>query len=65
MKVKAKPRFSYYRLCTFEEGLSYDDFRALQRGESVDVSKEFFEGNQHILEVAPPEKKVKEVKHGD
>ena len=61
MKVKATDKFNYYRLIALR-GLSVEDFRALQQGKTVDVNKEFYTENKHILEVV---KTSKEVKHGN
>ena len=56
MKVKATEDFSYYRLAVLS-GLSVEDFRALQEGKTVDLTKEFYENHKHILEVVKPPKK--------
>lgn len=62
MKVKAGATFSYYRLMCID-GLTYDNFRALQRGETVDIDKDLYEANRHIFipveDKKPPKKEVK------
>ena len=66
MKVKASNDFSYYRLNVLNRdngNLSVEDIRALQQGKSVEVTKEFYNSNKHILEVVEPPKKG--VKNGD
>ena len=62
MKVKATNDFSYYRLQVLE-GLTVEQFRALQQGDVVDIDKKVYENNKHIFEVKQPPKK--EVKDGD
>lgn len=67
MKVKATNDFNYYRLVTLD-GLSVEDFRALQQGKTVDLTKEFYSNNKHILEVVVGSKELKTskgVKDGD
>jgi len=59
VKVKATNDFSDYRLITLD-GLSVEDFRALQQGGTVDVSKELYESNKHIFEVIKASKGVKD-----
>ena len=49
MRVKAKDNFSYYRLKVLN-GLSVEDFRALQQGKTVDIDKEIYGKNKHIFE---------------
>ena len=70
MKVKAKDNFGSYRLLCCK-GLTIEQFRALQHGEIVDMSKEVYEENKKTLEVdkKEPQKveppKMEEVKDGD
>lgn len=64
MRVKATDKFSYYRLLVLE-GLTVDDFRSLQRGEVVDITKELYESNKHIFEVVKMKSTLKGVKDGD
>ena len=59
MRVKATNDFSYYRLAVLD-GLSVEDFRALQQGKTVEISKEFYGNNKHILEVIKTSKGVKD-----
>jgi hypothetical protein len=58
LKVKATNDFSYYRLMCLH-GLSIEDFRALQRGETVDLTKELYDKNKHVLEVVIDSKEIK------
>lgn len=65
MRVKGTNDFSHYRLMCLP-GLTAEDYRALGRGEVVDISKEFYDNNKHVFEVVekePPKKKG--VKDGD
>lgn len=62
MKVKAKDNFNYYRLIALH-GLTVEDFRALQEGKTVDLTKEVYSKNKHVLEVGKPPKK--EVTNGN
>jgi len=68
LKVKATDNFSYYRLVTLD-GLSVDDFRALQRGETVEITKELYNSNKYIFEVVKTSGKevntLKEANNGD
>jgi hypothetical protein len=66
VKVKASNDFKDYRLNVLNRddgNLSIEDFRALQQGGTVEVTKEFYHSNKHILEVIEPPKKG--VKDGD
>ena len=64
MKVKGTNEFSYYRLMCID-GLSYDNFRALQQGEVVDIDKKVYEANKNIFELVEKPPKKKEVKDGN
>jgi len=67
MRVKATNDFSYYRLMCLD-GLSVEDFRALQEGKTIDMTKELYDKNKHLLEVVVGSKKLnasKGVKNGD
>ena len=59
MKVKATDKFNNHRLITLE-GLSLEDFRALQQGKTVDVNKDLYESNKYIFEVVKASKGVKD-----
>ena len=59
MKVKATNDFSYYRLMCLD-GLSVEDFRALQQGKTIDMTKELYDNNKHVLEVIKASKGVKD-----
>ena len=59
MKVKATDKFKDHRLITLD-GLSIEDFRALQQGKTVDVNKELYNNNKYIFEVVKASKGVKD-----
>ena len=50
IKVKALRDFGTYRLVCLPDGLSKKDYRALQNGETVEVSETFYKLAKHILE---------------
>jgi len=62
VKVKANDDFGYWRLMTLH-GLTVEEFRSLQQGKTVDLTKEVYTKNKHVLEVITPPKK--EDKDGD
>ena len=67
MKVKATKDFHFYRLAvmkvpdnkpnTFKVEMSVEDFRALQRGEAVDIDKRLVDKYSNCFEVVKPLKK--------
>lgn len=68
MKVKATDNFDYYRYIALKHyGLTVEQFRALQRGDIVDIDKKLYDENKSIFEVVKTSKKdlPKEVKHGN
>lgn len=72
MKVKATKDFQFYRLAvmkvsgdgpnTFKVEMSHDEFRALQRGEAVDIDKQLVDRYKNCFEIVKSLKK--EMKDG-
>ena len=58
MKVKAKDKFKYYRNASLK--LDKKDFRKLQDGKAVDISKSKVDEYPFLYEVVSPDKGVED-----